>query len=236
MYEVIVLGATFAAAGIAQQYKEKCLILEPSLQAGNEFFGALHFGLTCKNRPQNSEAQELWERFSNNIIYENCREIYPYLQQVNVLFDVQLVSVQQTEQGFECVTYGVEGFNTHQAKRVIDTRSSEKVSSAKTFNLLIESKEAPAFPGIFWEATGIQDYYVLRLPIPLSYGYPEARAAAKKVIAEFAETQKLILSASVFDYQIMADYPKMIEGVRYLPSKAYDHPALAFEAGLEVTL
>ena len=43
MYDVIVLGATFAAAGIAQQHKEKCLVIERRAQAGYEFFGALDF-------------------------------------------------------------------------------------------------------------------------------------------------------------------------------------------------
>ena len=39
MYDVIVLGATFAASGIARQYKERCLVIERRAQAGYEFFG-----------------------------------------------------------------------------------------------------------------------------------------------------------------------------------------------------
>lgn len=236
MYEVIVLGATFAAAGIAQRYKEQCLILEQSQQAGGEFFGAFHFGTDCTNPPKNSDALALWENFSEGNICERCRDIYPLLSQAKVLFDAQLVSVEQTEEGFACVTYGVEGFCTHWAKQVIDTRSTDAIAIAKTYNMLIESQEAPAFEGICREEIGIRDFYVLRLPVPLSCGYAEARSAAKKVILDFSETQKLVLFASEFDYQIPEDYPKMNAGIRRLPSKAYAHPALAFEAGLEVAL
>ena len=49
MYEVIVLGATFAAAGIAEQCKHNCLILERRAQAGYEFFGALQFDVDCES-------------------------------------------------------------------------------------------------------------------------------------------------------------------------------------------
>jgi len=44
MYEVIVLGATFTAAGIAGKLGKNCLILESRPDAGYEFFGAFHFG------------------------------------------------------------------------------------------------------------------------------------------------------------------------------------------------
>ena len=236
MYEVIVLGATFAAAGIAQRYKEQCLILEQSQQAGGEFFGALHFDLGYTEPPKNSDALSLWKNYSDGSIFDRCRDIYPLLRQAKVLFDAQLVSVEQTKEGYACVTYGVEGFCTHWAKQVIDTRSTDAMASAKTYNLLIDSKEPPAFEGICGEEIGGKGLYVLYLPVPLSCSYAEARSAAKKVILGFSETQKLILLASEFDYQIPEDYPKMNAGIRCLPSKAYKHPALAFEAGLEVAL
>ncbi len=236
MYDVIVLGATFAAAGIAHKYKKNCLILEHGLQAGSEFFGALQFGSDYDKMPENKEAVALQESFASSNIYSCTAQIYPYLQEANVLFDTQFVSAQKTENGFLCVTHGVEGFCTYEAKRVIDTRSNAAISISKTFNLLIESKETPVFSGVHSEKTGMENHYVLRLPVPLSCGYTQARAAAQNIVQQFSETQKLILSASAFDYQIKADYPKTREGIFYLPSKAYENPILAFEAGLEVAL
>ena len=56
-YEIIVLGATFTAAGIAQKYKEKCLIMERSTLAGYEFLSALNFGTEYSCEPILDEAK-----------------------------------------------------------------------------------------------------------------------------------------------------------------------------------
>ncbi len=43
-YEVLVLGATFAAAGLAQVPGSRCLVVDRCGQPGWEFLGALNFG------------------------------------------------------------------------------------------------------------------------------------------------------------------------------------------------
>lgn len=233
MYEVIVLGATFAAAGIAHTYKKSCLILEQSLQAGSEFFGALQYG-TGYEKPVQGEAAALQKRFAESNIYSCDAEIYPYLQEADILFGSKIVSVERTETGFLCTAHGVEGFCTFTAKQVIDTRCDEKMSHCKTFNMLVESKQTPAFSGVTAEKAGMEDHYVLRFPVALSCGYAEARAAAKTVVEQFSESQKLLLSAWMFDYQVQEGYPKIGNGILYLPSKLYENPVMAFAAGLEV--
>jgi len=233
MYEVIVLGATFAAAGIAHTYKKNCLILEQGLQAGAEFFGALQYG-TGYDKQVQGEAAALQKRFAESNIYSCDAEVYPYLQEADILFGSKIVSVEKTETGFVCTTHGVEGFCTFEARQIIDTRCNEKISRSKTFNLLMESKEAPAVSGTTAAKAGMEDHYTLRLPVSLSCSFPEARAAAKTVVEQFSETQKLLLSAWVFDYQVQEGYPKTENGILYLPSKLYENPVLAFAAGLEV--
>ena len=52
------------------------------------------------------------------------------------------------------------------------------------------------------------------------------------VIRQFSESQRLILSADAFDYQVKPGYPKMVSDIWRLPSKAYETPDLAYEAGL----
>ena len=120
MYDVIVLGATFTAAGIARCCKEKCLVIERRARAGYEFFGALDF-----------TAEET--------------EIYSHFKCCRTLFCTELVSVEKSSDGFACVTHGVQGFCTYYAKKVIDTRCNAEMSLSKTYNLLIDSKEKPAF-------------------------------------------------------------------------------------------
>lgn len=208
MYDIIIFGATFAAAGIASQHKKRCLVIERRMQAGYEFFGALRF-----------TAEET--------------AIYEALKQCHTLFGTELISVQKTEKGFTCVTHGVNGYCTYYAKRVVDTRCNREMCLSKTYNLLIDSQEEPAFCNVHWERTEVKNRYLVCCPVPVSWGYPEARAAAMDVIRQFSETQRLVLLANEFDYQVKSGYPKTLDSILYLPSRAYENPGLAFEAGRE---
>lgn len=108
MYEILVLGATYAAAGLAKRYREKCLVVEARAEAGYEFF---EYG---------------------------DRRIYDDLKECRTVFGAKLVSVEQTERGFLCRTHGVEGFRSYEAKRVVDTRCNAAMSVSKTYDLLID--------------------------------------------------------------------------------------------------
>ncbi len=211
MFEVIVIGATFAAAGIARKYQDKCLVIERSMQAGCEFFGALDFSVAET-------------------------EIYPYFQDCHIRFAAELVSVEETKDGFACVTYGVDGFSTYYAKKVIDTRCNEEMCVSKTYNLLVHSEETPVFSdAVPVKALG-GDRYLVRCPVLLSCGYVEARAQARKLMEQFSETQRLVLSANEFDYHTKDGYPQTKDGILYLPSKAYETPDAAIKAGQEVSI
>jgi len=209
MYDIIVLGATFAAAGIAERYKEKCLVIDRRAQAGSEFFGALDFTV-------------------------EETEIYSHFKKCRILFCTEIVSVKRTDDGFACVAHNAQGFCTYYAKKVIDTRCNAEMSLSKTYNLLINSKEEPDFSNVHCKKARGENRYILYCPIPLSYGYTQARAAAQDIILQFSETQRLILSANEFDYHIKEDYPKTQDGILYMPSKAYENPMLAFEAGMKI--
>ena len=43
-YHKLILGATFAAAGLLTKSGGDCLVIEPKPSAGHEFLGALAFG------------------------------------------------------------------------------------------------------------------------------------------------------------------------------------------------
>ncbi len=210
MYDIIVLGATFTAAGIAQHRKEKCLVIERRAQAGYEFFGALEFT-------------------------EEETEIYAHFKNCHTLFCTEVVSVQKTENGFACVIHGVQGFYTYYAKNVIDTRCTAEMSLSKTYNLMIDSKKKPTFLNCRCEKRNGENRYIVYCPVPLYCGYAEARAAVQDIIKQFSKTQRLILSAYEFDYKIKEGYPKTQDGILLLPSKAYKNPSLAFEAGQRIT-
>lgn len=203
MYDVIVLGATFAAAGIARQYKENCLVIERRLQGGYEFFGA-------------DADVPMYE------IFKGCHTV----------FSAEVVSVEKTENGFLCLTHGVDGFRSYEAKRIIDTRCRGEMCVAKTYDLLMESPEVPAYP--FCEKAKGETRYILRCPVPLDCTYPQARAVVKEIAEQFSANQRLILTADAFTYQLKPGYPKVENEILQMPSKAYATPTLAYEAGLTV--
>ncbi len=204
MYEVIVLGATFAAAGIACRHKENCLVLERSVRTGYEFFG--------------NDGSDI--------------PLYDIFGRCHTVFAAEVVSVEKDDNGFLCLTHGVDGFRTYRAKAVVDTRCREEMCVSKTYDLLIESGETPAFSNVHWEKANGENRYILRCPVPLDWGYPQARSIARKTVEQFSKTQRLILSADEFSYQLKAGYPKTQNGILLLPSKAYPNPTLAYEAGM----
>ena len=208
MYDVIVLGATFASAGIARECKDRCLVIEQSAQAGGEFTSAL------STDPNGGS------------------HLYRCFEESEILFCTKLVSLEKIEEGFLCTTHGVNGFRTHKAKRVIDTRCNDAMCLSKTYNLLIESNEEPDNLKTPYTAGNRNHTYLLRCTVPLSCGYGQAREEAARVMERFSGTQRLIFSANAFDYQVKPGYPKTENGILYLPSKAYESPSLAFEAGV----
>ena len=120
----------------------------------------------------------------------------------------------------------------------ITTCSSEPEKRAEIVDSMCRymGKEIPIFPGVTAEKAPGNNRYILRCAVPAECSYQEARKAAFGVMQNFAEDQKLILSADVFDYKIKEGYPKNEAGILYLPSKAFDNPVLAFQAGLEVAV
>jgi len=236
MYEVIVLGASFAAAGIAARLGESCLVLERRLQAGSEFFGALQFGSDYDKAVHGKEASELLEKFrqAENGYYCCDAHIYPFFHPDHTLFATEIVSVKKKDGVFQCVTHGVDGFRTFEARQVVDTRAHREAVLSKTYNLLVRSDETPRFAGVSAEKAGMADHYVLRCPVPKECGYAEARVEAEKIIRQFSEDQRVILFAGAFDCQVSPAAPETESGIRYLPSKAYENPVLAFDGGLSL--
>lgn len=233
MYDVIVLGATFAAAGVVSVYGEKCLILERSLRAGSEFFGALQFGSYGEKAPESQSALSLQKELfrKGEPRYGKDALIYSFLKEGICLFASETVSIKEKDGIFHCKIHGAEGFLTFEAKGVVDTRANAKMSASKTYNLLIESEEIPNFDGVLWEKADDGSRYILRIPVGLDCSFQDAREKALMTIQKFSSTQKLILSADEFDFQVQEGFPKKENGILLLPSKAYQNPALAFDAG-----
>ena len=232
MFEIIVLGATFTAAGIVNRHKKKCLVIERRMQAGYEFFGALNFGCNYEKTIKSNSALLLKEKFCKEKSLFSCESlIYPYFNNTFTLFGTQIVSVAIIDGVFTCTTHGTSGYRTFKAKNIIDTRCDYRTSVSKTYNFLIESDTEPIIPSCTFTKVYGENRYVIHCPVPLSCSYSEARNIILPIIKNFSKGQRLILLANEFDYRTHISYPKKENDIIYIPSKEYDNPILAFEAG-----
>ncbi len=233
MYDVIILGATYLGAGLAQYYKEKCLVVEAEHRAGYEFHGTLQE--FPAGTPKHEAACQLQKMLTEKPgIHESHPAIYPWFQDCQILFGTRVADIQKEEAGFSCTLHGSRGFETYRAKAVIDTRCSDSMCESKTYNFLMESPTLPHFPGTVCTETSVPNRYLVACPLPPDCDFPTARQAMAAVMAQFAPEQRLILSASVFAYTLKAGYPKKEKGILYFPSVLRKTPAEAMDMGLQM--
>ncbi len=247
MYEVIVLGATFTAAGIAGKLGKNCLILESRPDAGYEFFGAFHFGTGYDKKLYSEEAVLLREKFKeqhafgevyteNNqrvSLFECMPLLYQHLEKIPLLLNTQIVNIKKDGDEFLCLTHSISGYQTFRAKKIIDTRVTSNQCISKTYNMLIDGTgEIPSMENVQSEPWGLSRQYVLRCSVPLSADYSQARQTILPIIRSLPKEHKLLLLADVFDYTTKKGYPNMEKEIIYHPSKMYDNPLMAYDAGV----
>jgi len=242
VYNVIVLGATFAAAGLAAVYGDACMILEDRPQAGYEFINAIKFGTDYATQPQSEEAKKMQKLLEEKGAFAEGRVnlfpfgslIYRQLTGKNVLLNVKTVSIRQVDAGFEVEVYGVSGYRTFKAKRIIDTTANRIKLSKKTLNLLMaELPPAGILPAeALEEAWGHPGQCVAKIPVAKDADYPQARQAVAAFLRQLPESCKMITFADCFDCQTEGAYPVERDGVVYLPSVGYANPVLAFDGGV----
>ena len=240
MYDLIILGATFAAAGIARTHNGSCLILENKPQAGYEFISALHFGTNYDLPVKSTEAQALQETFVKRqafsqdriCLYDCAAPFYQLLEGLPILLNTQILGVEKNADGFRCATHSVAGHRAFEAKQVIDTRCNPRMCSSKTYNMLIDGVGEVALPpDVIWEPWGFSHNYVLRCSVPLEASYIAAREKALQTIYALPDGHKLLQLADDFDYLVKDSYPQTEAGIFLLPSKSYPNPIQALDAG-----
>ena len=235
MFDVIILGATFAAAGLAQHYKQDCLVIEASHRAGYEFYGTLQEFPLDTYLPKQPAACALREKLMQMpVIHGSHPAIYPYFQDCHIRFGTQVAAIRREKTGFFCTVHGSQGFVTYQAKTIVDTRCSDAISQSKTYNFLMESPALPAFSGAICKETAVPGRYLVQCQLPCDCDFPQARNAMLAIMEQFTPQQRLILSADVFDYRVQPGDPQTREGIVYFPSKAYESPVHAMEAGQQL--
>lgn len=242
VYDVIIFGATFAAAGLAAVYGDACMILEERPQAGYEFINAIKFGTDYGDTLQSQGAKKLQNILAEKGAFADGRiNLFPFgsllyreIKDKNVLLNVKTVSVRQEGDVFEVVVYGVSGYRTFQAKRIIDTTAKQIKLSKKSLNLLMaEQPPAGILPAEAMEETwGYPGQCVVKVPVAEDADYLQARRVVADYLRQLPESCKMITFADGFDCQIEGAYPVERDGIVYLPSVGYANPLLAYDGGV----
>lgn len=240
-YDVIVLGATFAAAGLAQVLGSRCLVLEAGPTAGTEFLGALHFGDDYAAPLQSDAAKELREEFEQRGAFSDGRiclldcaaPFYRRWQEKELLLNTAVAGIEKNAEGFAVLSHGTAGFRRWQAACIIDTRAARQDIVCKTFNALIAGREGNAAPpqGISVQRWGYEGDWVLQCPVAADADPAAARAVLEAQLEQLAQ-HRLLMIAEDFACTVSAAGPYLREGIVQLPSCAYRNPLLAFDAGV----
>ena len=242
LYDVIVLGATFTAAGISASLGDKCLVLESRPQAGYEFLNALSFGTDYDIHVQTDQANRLAEEFHARGVFAGgipclfpcAPALYKLLQDKPVLLNMQILSVEHDADAFTVTAHGVSGYRHFRAKAVVDTRTPKEQIRSRTLNLLLSCPDGqlPALEGgIIAQPTAIPTEFILKCPMPPACDYLQARTAIAALIRQLPDGFKVNLVADCFDDVLAAPRPSQ-KGVQLLPSKQFANPLRAFDAGV----
>lgn len=243
IYDKMILGATFAAAGLLTK-SESCLVIEPKSYAGYEFLGALHFGTDYDEPLSTKEAAVLYEKLKEkDAIFHNrgclfgCSSVlYSYFLNKDVLLNTNIVSIQQKQGKFCVTTWGVSGFRTFWAKTIVNTLCDDDNVLKKSFHAWIRPKEEKGNTPEGFLADPLfgafENTFIINLPIENGETYCSARqrldAALKTELADF----RLGLTADCFAAVPKTDGIWEKDGMIQMPSCGFKNPLLAFDAGV----
>ena len=239
-YDVIVLGATFLGAGIAEALGDRCLIIDRRPQAGYEFINSLKFGSGYDQPLKTEAAKSLLKNFELNgafmgdriCLFECAPHFYSLLLDKNVLLNTEIISVERDGDLFAVTTHGVSGYRVHKAKTVIDTRPSPEKTTDKYLNFVVNTDCDAELPKqLITERFGYEWDTVIKCKVDFTDSY----ATARKKVFETAfrlNGYKVVIVADEFEYSLKNTKPTSENGIYCLPSQSFQNPILAYDAGV----
>lgn len=241
-YKIIVLGATFAAAGIASACGDDCLILERRPQAGYEVFNAINFGCNYESPLESLQAKQMYQQFvlkgafsGGRICLFPCAEaLYRLLENKNVLLNMDILSVVRENGIFTVTACGVSGCRTFTADQVVDTRVHPHMVREKSLNLIINTDREDAQPptGVSGEKWGYPGDLLVKLPVPREWDYLQARKAVLDYVSALPERFRVVFVADCFCWTADGAFPEERDGIYYLPSVQFANPLVALDEGV----
>jgi hypothetical protein len=167
-------------------------------------------------------------------LFDSAPILYSLLRNKNVLLNTEIISVDESNRGFEITTHGVSGYQTHKAKNVIDTRTLPDMVTKKYLNFIINTDCDAKLPSnLNTENYGYDGDTVVKCELSLTDGYKNARDKVFD-LAKTLEGFKVVMVADEFDYQFKEEIAEKSNGTILLPSQKFNNPLLAFDAGVNL--
>lgn len=243
-YHKLILGATFAAAGLLTKSGGDCLVIEPKPSAGHEFLGALAFGTGYGEPLFTTEAAEFYQQFQEKgamhrgkgCLFDCASLLNAKLLNKNVLLNTSIVDIRPEADGFCVTTHGVKGFRTFRATELVNTLCDEGNIFKKSFHAWVRpaTKEAAAPDSVQLEPLfgAFENSYIVKLPVEKDCTYPEARQRLSDVLKNELSGFRLGLSADCFALTPKKTGVFETGGIVQMPSCGFQNPLLAFDAGV----
>ena len=241
-YKIIVIGATFAAAGIVSACGDDCLVLERRPQAGYEVFNAINFGHSYETQLKSLQAKQMYQDFSQKGAFSGericlfpCAEVlYRLLENKNVLLNMDILSVVRENGIFTVTACGVSGCRTFTADRVVDTRVHPNMVREKSLNLIINTDREGLLPpaGVSDEKWGHPGDLLVKLPVSREWDYLQARKAVLDYVSTLPEAFRVVFVADCFCWTVDGTFPEEKDGICYLPSVWFANPLVALDEGV----
>mgnify|MGYP000868605816 FL=1 len=256
-YDLVILGATSAALGIASEAGDRyhILILNSTSMVAYEFINAYKPGTGWEKEPESIPARTIREELlSENILCTgNGRSTHIYSAgsvfckafralKADILLETGLVSVKEKDGGYELSVYCIGGFQTIYADCIIDTTEREIGIRNRSLNcLLVNRDQSELFPSIFPEGA---EFYpdgdetvnsaVMRYPVTNDTTLYQARHQLIGYWARRPEDMKNWKIAAVglcFDVTPSIGYRKISKTHFLLPSAWQVNPLIAMDVG-----
>ena len=244
-YDTIIIGATFAAAGILESVAENCFVLERRPQAGYEFLNALKFGSFDKE-PKSDKGKAFLNKLMDKGIFNEygvkffdaASTFYSYLSGKNVLLNMEIMSIEKNSIGFTVTCCGVSGIRKFTAANVIDTTPEKDNIKERSLNFLVvpENKDGNpflGFDGMKAYMCGLKSGRICRLALDDDDDYISARKKLYDLtLKEEFKGYRLEFTADTFDIAAKSCKVSKKDGITYLTSCAFDNAVDAFDAGV----
>ncbi len=249
-YDVVIMGATSVALGIAEELKQKqsVLIIDSTQMVAAEYINAYKPGRNWDKEPVSELGKAIAEKLrAQRVITKEGAHFYaagPVFYQayrrlgVALLLDTEIIKVE-TAADYKISIYNCAGYDTVETKLLLETRDPDSLIAHKSLNCVLTGKtDFPALSvqglDFYPEQDGQFKTVIMKYHCSLDASLSEARH-------DLVETWqgrprelrdwKIAAIGLRFDVTLRTGRPEV---KRLYPASAYDNPLAAVDAGSEV--